>query len=79
MKFTTRFAAFLYLSALGGCDSLIVVNEARLIVDPPPALDLCEPGQDPNVDENLVAECTALTKPVGDWLLGVSELLEWNE
>jgi len=34
---------------------------------------LCEPGQDPEVDENLIASCTALTQPMGDWLLGITE------
>ncbi len=42
-------------------------------VDQPPPPVLCEPGQDPNVDENLIADCTALTRPMGDWLLGITE------
>jgi hypothetical protein len=42
-------------------------------VDQPPPLALCAPGQDPSVDENLSADCTALTRGMGDWLLGLAE------
>lgn len=40
---------------------------------PPPSLGLCKPGEAPEVDENLIADCTALTAPVGDWLLTLAE------
>jgi hypothetical protein len=39
-------------------------------VDQPPPLALCAPGQNPNVVEALIGDRTALTKGVGDWLLG---------
>jgi hypothetical protein len=45
-------------------------------LDQPPPPGFCEPGQDPFVDENLVADCTAMTKDFGDWFIGVTEMGE---
>lgn len=42
-------------------------------VDPPPDLELCAPGEAVTIDQNLIASCTALTRPAGDWVLGLTE------
>lgn len=68
--------AFLCLSALAGCGTLTVASDAPLLIDRPPPLDLCEPGEDPRVDENLIGDCTALTRAVGDWVLQTDEVLK---
>ena len=77
MKYTRRFASFLCLSALAGCAPSIASNGCEW-VDQMPKPNLCEPGQDPVVDENLIAQCTALTGPMGDWLLALNELGKEN-
>jgi hypothetical protein len=59
--------------ALGACAPSIVQGDGCEWVDQPSPLALCEPGQNPNVDEALIADCTALTRSVSDWLLGVAE------
>lgn len=63
---------------LAACGGARVVGDGCEWVPPPPRPDLCEPGQDPNVDENLIAECTALTKPAGDWWLEIDKLGQEN-
>jgi hypothetical protein len=47
--------------------------DAASTIDQPPPPDLCEPGQSPVVDENLISDCTAMTKDFGDWFLTVVE------
>lgn len=69
MKFIVKFGICLSLSALSACETSTPVGNGCEWVDPVPRLELCKPGQQVTVDEGLVANCTALTRPVGDWLL----------
>ena len=76
MKSIARLPAFLCLSALAGCGTSTVASDAHLLIDRPPPLDLCEPGEDPRVNSELVGECTALTRSVGDWILQTDAVLK---
>jgi len=78
-----RSSVFLCLSVLLGCATPIDVQvDDTSWLDQPPPPRLCEPGQNPDVDENLVADCTAMTEDFGNWYLGVveqgKELLGWK-
>lgn len=67
-------AALGMLLAAGSCFGPRVVGDGCEWVPPPPRPELCRPGQNPHVDENMIAECTALTEPMGTWLLEIDEL-----
>lgn len=60
---------------------IVVQTDQTSWLDQPPPPEFCEPGQDPQVDENLIANCTSMTKEFGDWYLGVvadgEEFLKW--
>ena len=58
----------LSLSA-GRCIGPTSVGDGCEWVDPPPVLQLCEPGEVVLIDENLIASCDALTQSTGDWIL----------
>ena len=68
-----RSAICLCLIGLAACaSSPDLPGDGCEWVPPPPRLELCEPGEDPQVDENLIGQCTALTRPVGDWILALT-------
>ena len=58
---------------LAGCQTTTPAGNGCAWVDQPPPLSLCAPGEVVTVDENLIASCTALTQPAGDWILGLTE------
>ena len=58
---------------LGCAGATEVKVDAASSIDHPPPPRLCEPGEDPNVDADLVASCTAMTLEFGDWYLTLIE------
>jgi len=74
VKSTLKLASFLCLIALAGCVNSTPPGNGCEWVNPPPPPQLCEPGQDPTVDADMIGQCTALTKEFGDWVLGTTAL-----
>ena len=74
MESMQKLRACLCLSVLLGCAGATEVKvDSASSIDQPPPPRLCEPGEDPNVDADLVASCTAMTLEFGDWYLTLVE------
>ena len=74
MRYIPKLSASLCLIGLLGCAGATEVKvDSASTIDQPPPPRLCEPGEDPNVDVDLVASCTAMTLEFGDWYLTLVE------
>jgi hypothetical protein len=74
VKYTQKLSAFLCLSVLLGCEGLTAVKvDAASTIDQPPPPMFCEPGEDPQVNVDLVGNCTSMTQDFGDWYLTLVE------
>ena len=74
MKSMQKLSASLCLIGLLGCAGATEVKvDSASSIDQPPPPRLCESGEDPKVDVNLVGSCTAMTLEFGDWYLTLIE------